>query len=40
MLAERRVPEVLRDRTPRIGDAFGMMLERPSARHLLDPIGR
>jgi hypothetical protein len=39
MLAERRVPEVLRDRPPRIGDAFGMMLERRVARHLLDPIG-
>jgi hypothetical protein len=39
MLAERRVPEVLRDRPPRIGDAFGMMLERRIARHLLDPTG-
>ena len=39
MLAERRVPEVLRDRPPRIGDAFGVMLERRIARHLLAPIG-
>jgi hypothetical protein len=39
MLAERRVPEVLRDRPPRIGDAFAVMLERRDARHLLDPIG-
>jgi hypothetical protein len=39
MLAERRVPEVLRDRPPRIGDAFGVMLQRRDARHLLDPIG-
>jgi hypothetical protein len=39
MLAEHRVPEVLRDRPPRIGDAFGVMLERRAARHLLDPIG-
>ena len=39
MLADRRVPEVLRDRPPRIGDAFGVMLERRVARHLLAPIG-
>ena len=39
MLAERRVPEVLRERPPRIGDAFGVMLERRVARHLLAPIG-
>jgi hypothetical protein len=39
MLAERRVPEVLRDRPPRIGDAFGVMLERRDVRHLLAPIG-
>jgi hypothetical protein len=39
MLAERRVPEVLRDRPPRIGDAFAVMLERRDARHLLNPIG-
>jgi hypothetical protein len=39
MLAERRVPEVLRDRPARIGDAFAVMLERRDARHLLDPIG-
>jgi hypothetical protein len=39
MLAERRVPEVLRDRPPRIGDAFGVMLARRDVRHLLAPIG-
>jgi hypothetical protein len=39
MLAERRVPAVLRDRPPRIGDAFGVMLERRDRRHLLNPIG-
>jgi hypothetical protein len=39
MLAERRVPEVLRDRPPRIGDAFAVMLERRDARHLVNPIG-
>ena len=39
MLAERRVPAVLRDRPPRIGDAFGVMLERRDTRHLLNPIG-
>ena len=39
MLAERRVPEVLRNRPPRIGDAFGVMLDRRDARHLLAPIG-
>jgi hypothetical protein len=39
MLAERRIPEVLRDRPPRIGDAFAVMLERRNARQLLDPVG-
>jgi hypothetical protein len=39
MLAERRIPEVLRDRPARIGDAFGVMLERRNARQLLHPIG-
>jgi hypothetical protein len=39
MLAARRIPEVLRDRPPRIGDAFGVMLERLNARQLLHPIG-
>ncbi|HEX3199033.1 MAG TPA: hypothetical protein VHR39_15905 [Propionibacteriaceae bacterium] len=39
MLAKRRIPEVLRDRPPRIGDAFGVMLERRNARQLLHPIG-
>jgi hypothetical protein len=39
MLARRRIPEVLRDRPPRIGDAFGVMLERRNARQLLHPIG-
>lgn len=39
MIAERRIPEVLRDRPPRIGDAFAVMLERRNARQLLDPIG-
>jgi hypothetical protein len=39
MLAERRVPPVLRDRPPRIGDAFVVMLERRDTRHLLNPIG-
>jgi hypothetical protein len=28
MQAKRRIPEVLRDRPPRIGDAFGVMLQR------------
>jgi hypothetical protein len=39
MLAKRRIPEVLRDRPPRIGDAFGVMLQRRNARQLLRPIG-
>jgi hypothetical protein len=39
MLAERRIPEVLRDRPARIGDAFAVMLERRNARQLLHPIG-
>ena len=39
MLTQRRIPEVLRDRPPRIGDAFGVMLERRNARQLLHPIG-
>jgi hypothetical protein len=39
MLTQRRIPEVLRDRPARIGDAFGVMLERRNARQLLHPIG-
>jgi hypothetical protein len=39
MLADRRIPEVLRDRPARIGDAFGVMLERRNGRQLLHPIG-
>ncbi|HEU0130319.1 MAG TPA: hypothetical protein VFQ85_04930 [Mycobacteriales bacterium] len=34
-----RVPEVLRERPPRIGDAFALLLTRPSARGLLHPVG-
>ena len=39
MLAKRRIPEVLRDRPARIGDAFAVMLERRNARQLFHPIG-
>jgi hypothetical protein len=39
MLRERRLPEVLRDRSPRIGDAFALLLERRDAHHLLRPVG-
>ena len=39
MLTQRRIPEVLRDRPARIGDAFAVMLERRNARQLLHPIG-
>lgn len=39
LLAGRRLPEVLRERPPRIGDVFAVMLLRRDPHHLLDPIG-
>lgn len=35
----RRVPEELRQRAPRIGDVFAVMLNRKDRRSMLDPIG-
>lgn len=39
MLSERRLPEVLRDRAPHIGDTFAMMLTRRTRGAMLDPVG-
>jgi hypothetical protein len=38
-MTERRLPEVLRERPPRIGDTFAMMLESRHPKYLLNPIG-
>ena len=39
LLAARRIPEALRDRAPRIGDAFAMLVTRRDLKHVLDPVG-
>ncbi|TCO50360.1 hypothetical protein EV646_102434 [Kribbella antiqua] len=35
----RRIPAVLQDRPPKIGDTFAMMLPARERKYLLDPIG-
>ncbi len=39
LLKAKRLPEVLRERDPHIGDAFAMMLRRRTAASLLKPVG-
>lgn len=39
LMEQRREPEVLRERAPKIGDAFAVMMARRSRRDLLAPRG-